>query len=250
MDTLEQKQQENKSTNDRMFDLTEKYIMQYVADQFKLTPEEIFMNTVGLSNIEKPLILNPITAYSDKILVLYVDIVPYDYKCDIPEELLKEEVIISMIGFIYHSMINVYNALLSSNIKKEIIPLFIEKSTNLEMDDDALTFYSTYLFPKHRQMLILEKMKTEMETVILDMINELKNNMELTEKESETMFTKINEFTTQLSELKTQIENIHYDDASVIKIEDEVNASFEKNQRIGIIYKEYTKEEISEKYNI
>lgn len=194
----------------KMFDLAEKCVMEYMLDALKSTPEALFTNTDVLSNKTVPLILKPIETYSKNLISLTIKIVPFDYECNIPADLLNHDEINNMIGFIYHSISTVYNSVLSNNIKDESQQLLINTSTHLEMDDGALSMYPIYIYPVRRKELMFLQLRDEIEKTLSQL--EAKN-------ESDDVNKMIKEVYEQYDQLVVLIREINYNKEVADKIE-------------------------------
>lgn len=235
----EEKIKQNTDTTNKMFDLAEKCVMQYMVQHFALTPEQLFTNTNAMQNTTQPLVLKPITSYSDNILLLQITIVPHDYVCNIPDVLKQDATINNMIGFIYHSIINVYNTILNTNINENVVQTVIEASVHLEMEDDALSMYPIYIFPERRKQLMFLQMKDDIEKTLQQFTNANVNA---------NMQTQIQDVQTQYDELLVHINNIVYDVNIADTTEKTMNAVLATNDRIGIIFTQLKECELQDYY--
>jgi hypothetical protein len=212
----------------KMFDVAEKIIMMYMCKYFNKSPAELFVDPKPIENDDKPLILNPI--HNDKYLQLNLEIVDCDYVSNIPDDIKENEGLNYSLGFIYHSIITVFNEILSSNIKKDCVEDITQQSFNLEMDDNNITMFPVYIYPKRRGQLMLSQIKEDIE-IYLETQKDIPSEVR----------TKANE---ELAICSEKLDNIHYDIAEADKIEKEVNLRFLKKFRIGINVKELSKDEL------
>jgi hypothetical protein len=211
------------NAGNKMFDLAEKCCMEYMLQYVNLPADVLFENILVLKNKTMPLVIKPIPEHSDNLICLYLKIVPWDYVSEIPESLKENEVIISMIGFIYHSITTVYNSILNSNIKEKSIDVMCEASMHLEMDDDTISMYPIFIYPQRRKELMFLQVQDDVEKTLQDIQEQYDN-------------------------LVTHIKNIVYDKQEADKIEQDANLALKKNNRIGIVYKEVPVDKLSEYY--
>lgn len=242
--TDEQKQHLQRIEMNRMFDLAEKPIMEYICMHLKMTPKVLFKTFEVMGSKSNPLIMNPIPEYNDKYLAFSLEIVPYDYKLIIPDALKEIESINYTLGFIYHSVTTVYDSILNSNINDDVTELFINSSFHLEMDDDSISMFPVYIFPARREFLMLTQIKTEIEKLIDELPKEgvVKLSPGLT-LEIQKVHEKHNIITTRLNA-------INYDNDLAAKQEHDINESFKTNNRLGIVFNELSVDQLPEGFKI
>ena len=217
MPKIDDKEDASKIEAERMFNLAENIIMRYMSEYLNIPADKLFKQFCA-SNTQKPLILNPIKEYSNKYLEFSLDIVPYDYKLELPKILEDNKEINYIVGFIYHSIITVFNAILKSNICDDKMIVIYNAAFYFELDDNNLAFYPIYNHPPRRMKNMLLQMKSDLEA-------------EMRVKPS-------NELSNQYSQLLAHINSINYDDEAADKDELKVNNDIKKSNRIGIIFKE------------
>lgn len=232
----EEKIQQNIDTTNKMFDLSEKCIMQYMSQYFCITPEELFTNTSVIENITRPLVLKPIASYGSNLIVLNIAIVPHDYVCNIPDVLKQDTTINNMIGFIYHSITNVYNTILNANINTSAVQTVINGSVHLEMDDNTLSMYPIYIFPARRKQLMFLQMKDDIEKTLQHHASNANASMQ----------SQIQDVQTQYDELLLHIDKIVYDTTVADDTEKTVNLNLLTSNRIGIIFAEVKETELKD----
>lgn len=238
MATVNEKIKENTTTTNTMFDLSEKCIMQFMLQHTNVTPDVLFITYNALNNKTVPLVLNPITSYSNNILVLSIEIVPHDYVCNIPPILLQNEIINNIIGFIYHSVITVHNTILSTNIKDTFTQTMIDDSMHLEMDDNKLSMFPIYLFPARRKEFMFLQMKDDLEKVLQQCSANGIHNDE-TKKQMQ-------DIQVQYNELMQHLQNITYDKTIADTAEKDKNIEWFTHNRIGITFTEISPDKIKE----
>jgi hypothetical protein len=235
---METEETATKNVANRMFDLAEKCVMEYMCAHYKISPEMLFVDPSALSGKTIPLLINPIKTYSDNIISLTIDIVPYGYVSNIPAVLKENETIVNMIGFIYHSINTVFNTIINTNIKESFTDEVFNASVHLEMDDNAIAMYPIYIFPERRRKL-----------VFLQIRDDIDNTMNKLKASSIDNSIKITDFTKQYEQLTADINDIKYDIECADKVEMQVNEDLKKNNRIGIIFKEIPIDTLNEYCN-
>lgn len=219
--------------SNRMFDTAEKIIMSYMCEHLAKTPQELFVDPSPMLSPDKPLILNPILSYSDKYLAFNLEIVEANYVSNIPEALMEDESINYTIGFIYHSITTVFNAIISKNIAESAKELIIQSSFHLEMDDNKLTLFPLYIFPKRRGQLMLLQMKDELE-----------KTLEKYKDTSDTEQPGIDRLRLQCKNANDHLATIQYDNEVANSTEKNMNELLVNKCRIGINVVELTKEQL------
>ena len=220
---------------ERMFNLAEKCVSEYMCSHLKMKPEDLLESCSALNAKTIPLFLYPIKEYNDKYLSLSIDIVPYDYICYIPEQLKDDESINHSLGFIYHSVTTVFNTIFKSNIKKNAAETVISNSFHLEMNDENLTMYPVYLYPPRRGEFMLLQIKQEMEYEL----SKYPINVQLLEP----LKSQIDELREQYLLINKHLDDNKYDKVTADENEKLINDSFKKNDRIGVVFREISKED-------
>ncbi len=203
----------SKEEQDRMFDIAESIVMQYMSYYLDVPVNDLFIDK---SNIDRkiPLCIKPIEKYSDKNIAFSLQLVPHDYKLDIPDELKEAEEFKKVIGFIYYSVMVVFNSLLKINIKYEKMHMMAHESFNMELDDEAFAFYPVYMFPPKRMHGMLLQMKESIESDI--------------KRSDDPSLHK------QLEELNLHLGRIQYSEEEASEHELAKNNELKEKKRIGI----------------
>lgn len=239
--TPEEAQRKASADANMMFDISERCIMKYMSEHLNIKPEELFIdNTLDLSKPDIPFLLPPNEKTNGKYLAFYLNIVPYDYKTVIPDSLVDDNSINYSLGFIYHAITEVFNAVLSKNINVNAQNIVINASFHMEMDDNNLTFYPVYIFPERRTKLMLENLKKELERVLANYANN--GNANFTNEVQE----EIDKYRSQYEYVTSRLNSIEYDGFTADKREKSMNESLEKNNRIGITIKELSEDDLKE----
>ena len=208
-----------KDESDRMFNFAEKWIMDYMSTLTDTKIKELF--TTPEVEPPQPVYTAPIKELDDARIEFSLDIVEHDYKLNIPSNLVDDPSINHVLGFIYHSIKEVFNAIVNNNIKPESSKLIYDSSFHLEIDDDSLTFFPIYIYPQRRKEIMLNQMKDEIGKVLNTNVNQIE------QKIRDDMVTKYN----QINKL---ISDISYDSVEADKIEISKNTEYQKNKRLGV----------------
>jgi hypothetical protein len=239
MENLSEEEKKRIEAN-KMFDLAEKCIMEYLCLYMKLTPSELYINnTEGMLSSE-PLILYPIKEYSDEYLSFSLEVVPHDYQLTLPEQLQNDSNINNALGFIYHAISQVFNAVVNHSILEDKCKDILNASIHMEYDDKSFTFYPFYIFPQRRQELIFLQFKED-----LDKIKE-PNEYGQIPWDSLKEETK-DEWEMRYAQIKNIISNIKYDENIANETEKAANDEIQQLDRIGIIFNEIVYDQLFKK---
>ncbi|MGL5935651.1 MAG: hypothetical protein ACRCZI_08500 [Cetobacterium sp.] len=242
--TINNVELDNLSQNDRtkiardeinkMFDVSERCIMKYISEFFQISPGEIFIDTKVDCNLpDVPIVMKETITHNDKPVMITLEIVENDYINNLPENLKNHEDVIYTLGFIYHSVMTVYNAIINKNIVEKYEEQIIKTSIHLELDDESLTFYPLYIDPRRRAEMILENAKEELLTRLAE-IKELCDNGKITR---ELVHEQV-DLKSQYDKTLEQLQRVIYDKDVVAEEEEKVNKELKLKKRIGIIFKQ------------
>lgn len=210
-----------KSESDRMFNFAEKWVMEYMCVLTNSTMDDLF--TMPTVETPQPVYTAPIKEIDDARIEFTLDIVDHDYKLDIPENLLNDARVTHVLGFIYHSIKEVFNAVVNNSIKNDSAKLIYDSSFHLEINDDSLTFFPIYLYPQRRREIMLTQMRDE----IFNVLKQENVQNELEEKV-------IKEMNLKYSQICELIDKIEYDSNEADTQEVSKNAELQKCKRLGI----------------
>ncbi len=122
----------------KMFDISEKIVMEYICKLLEKKPNEIFKDSEVLNLSKEDLILFPSTEYdSNKYLSLGLEIVSHDHITVIPEQLKNNTYITESINFIAHSVYEVFRSIINYNLTEEGTKIAFEKSIHFELDEKS-----------------------------------------------------------------------------------------------------------------
>lgn len=209
-----------KNESDRMFNFAEKWIMDYMSILTDTKITELFTTY----EVESPqsVYTAPIKELDDARIEFSLDVVEHDYKLHILPNLVDDPRINHVLGFIYHSIKEVFNAIVNNNIKSESTKLIYDSSFHLEIDDDSLTFFPVYIFPQRRKEIMLTQMKEEIDKVLNS-----GNQNQIEKKIRDDMVSKYE----QINKL---IADISYDSAEADSMEMNKNTEYQKTKRLGV----------------
>ena len=208
----------------KIFDLAEKCIMEYICYYYEMQPEKLFIE-FNIPVQTMPLLINPIEDYSKNILSLSIDIVPHDHVSNIPADLLNNTIIIELIQFIHQGVNSVLDAILNSNIQKDASAIINKNSIYLEFDSCTNTMYPIYIFPEKRRKIALMQFRDEIK-------NKMINENKMTDENTKAEYTK------QYEDLTAAINSINYDIDYVDVFTKQMNNKLKNSKRIGIIFAE------------
>jgi hypothetical protein len=209
-----------KSESDRMFNFAEKWVMDYMCLITNTKINELFLTSKV--ELPQPVYTAPIKELDNARIEFSLDVVEHDYKLNIPPNLVDDLRINHVLGFIYHSIKEVFNAVVNNNIKPESAKLIYDSSFHLEINDDSLTFFPIYIYPQRRKELMLTQMKDEISKALSD-----KNIKQLEGKIVSDMASKCEQIDKLLGD-------ISYDSNDAYSMEVRKNAEYQKNKRLGI----------------
>lgn len=195
------------------FSVTERTITEYIADFYNTEPEDMFKNLgMDLSKSDQSIILAPIPGYTNSCIQLKLEIVPHDYKAQIPFELKYHTRVSDCIDFFCDAVDFIYGLIILDNIKDEMRSKVDELPFDFEIDENNLTFYPTHFYPERRREIMLKHGIEEAIKV----------------KDDESVIAKMRE----------ELATIKYDSTVADRQEAEYNNKIAKYKRIGIVYKE------------
>lgn len=231
-------QEKNKLEVDKIFDVTESTLLEYLSNYYKKTPKELFKIIPKKNN--DSLILKPLGVgeVGDKYIKLNLSIVNKEYKTELIDELKKNEHIMQSIGFLYHGVNTVLNMTNQHNINENIHEYILKHSIHFELDVENLTFYPVYVNPMHKAECILLQYKFEIEKLL--------NQGKCGDDDDDT----IENLTNQLNSINYDLENnINYNAEEVKKEEEEKNKLIKETSiRIGIIVSYINFDQTPEQY--
>ena len=209
-----------KSESDRMFNFAEKWIMEYMCYLTDSKVNDLFITPDV--DTPQPVYTAPIKELDSARIEFSLDIVEHDYKLAIPANIVDDARINHVLGFIYHSIKEVFNAIVNNSIRSESVKLIYDNSFHLEINDDSLTFYPIYIYPQRRKEIMLTQMRDEIFAILNG------NNVNQIEKKI------VNNMITKHTQICKLIDDINYDRIEADRIEVIKNNEFAKSKRLGI----------------
>jgi len=208
-----------KSESDRMFNFAEKWIMEYMCYLTDSKLNDLFITPDV--DTPQPVYTAPIKELDSARIEFSLDIVEHDYKLAIPANIVDDARINHVLGFIYHSIKEVFNAIVNNSIRSESVKLIYDNSFHLEINDDNLTFFPIYIYPQRRKEIMLTQMRGEISKILNGDTSQIEQNIHT------DMITKH----TQICKL---IDEISYDSTEADRMEVVKNTELQKSKRLGI----------------
>jgi hypothetical protein len=249
---LNKEEQINLARNEvnRMFNISEKCIMKYICNYYNIKPEDLFIDSSNnINEKDYPLILsvceesegqntNP---SQKKYISLSLEIVQHDFKTNIPQKYLEDDGLNYALGFIYHSVTTVFNAIISKNIKDDQISTLMDGSFHLEFNDETYTFYPIYIYPQKRYELMLKNSKDEIIAQLKKYASLIRENQATNEMKQEFEHIRVQYYKTD-----EILKKISYDANDALEEETKINEILKEHDRIGIVFKEITANQIKD----
>jgi hypothetical protein len=232
--------------SEKLFDVSEKIILQYISDFLAKPSDELFINNNTDSLVTEPLIYKPLPETDNKYIYLGLEIVPPGYICNLYpasskderiSKLFNLEIIQEGIKFLNYSICEVFKAItMASLTDKNAL-----EGYHIEYDPESGTFLFMYIDPTRRKILesiniyeYLMSFKTP------DANNEIKFD-KLTDEEKNYYEVNLQNILKVLKEVnETNDDDISRMESEELKINNEII----KKNRIGIVFKELTKDDM------
>ncbi len=206
----------------KMFDLSEKVLMEYVCYYMDKRPEELFEQSIDKITSGE-FVIQSLEDGKKETLHFSLEMVPANFENKIPKELLDNPFIRDIIKFIEHSIKEVFNSIVL-NIKKECVAEFMNRSFHLELDPVSLSFKPIYVYPVKRQLKIAIGGEAQIKQFY-------ESNKHLLNTDAENQLNK------KIRELRYVIDKNKFDENEAEKKEKEINDYIKDIYRIGIIFK-------------
>lgn len=214
-----------------MFDIAEKVVMEYICYFLHKPPCEIFVADNMDNYTKSPFILRPIEG-TDKFLTFTLEMVPHTYISNIPDTILSNKIVNEGLEFIVSSVQQVFNTIMYNSVKPELTNDVVDASFHLEFDEKSNTFCPVYIYPKRRQQLLFLKHKEAMDRI----------RPGITDTPQQA------EFDECYSNIQILIDSSTFDATEASEAETEANTKFETRNKIGIIFKEVSADELPDNY--
>lgn len=222
-------EEKQKMEINKMFDLGEKVLMDYMCYYLKALPSELFNNIENL--IHDELVLHPIDEYKPNTFLHFkLEIVPHDFCSTIPEQLKSNAFIVDALRFLNHAVQEVFIAIQHHNLKDEMAQVVLTSSIHFEFDAQRCSFKPVYIFPNRRQTHILSN--------CLDSLTRFyKESVDNGSWDTITEDVK-KEWEANRSKTSELLESMQYNAEQADKKEEEANEGLETAYRIGVVFRE------------
>lgn len=228
---IKQKMEANK-----MFDIAEKPVMEYMCYFYKKTPDLLFNDYENV--VSDKLILLPLEEKSD-FIGLSIELVDKDYMSNIPQDIKENEVIRSSIGFLYNAVACVSNALSMSNIKDEFKEEVEQNFLHFAFDDNDFSFHPVHIFWKRRKSIMTQDLISK----ISHKLASLEENLE--EEECKKMYDELKEF---YEINKKNMELFQHSEEEAREVEKEKLEEYKNMNKLGIKYEKLKFNELNDFY--
>jgi hypothetical protein len=215
-------EQKNKIQMDKLFNTSEGVIQEWVAGFVGKPINELFDVVTPC----EPIVFYPSDKTDGKFMEFKLELVPANYKANLEDEILEEKLVVDAIHFFIYSIRVVYGSIMKTS---EPGPAH---DVCMEWDSESMTFYPKY-FPD------IKKKRDYLNYVFGHMMNAKKD---LPDDKVEEWDTDFKELSKDLAETNKTMEEEKIEE----KIE-EKTLEWGCYNRIGIIVKYLSKEEVSEK---
>lgn len=229
-------QEKSRMEANKMFDIAEKPMMEYMCYFYKKTPEELFSNYENV--VSDNLIIFPLEVDSH-FISLSIEMVDKDYISVIPENVKKNDTINNSIGFLYNAISCVTNAISLSNIKDEYKEEVDKNFIHFAFDEDDWSFRPVYVFWKRRKYMMTQDLLAR----ISKTLEKLEQNLD--QEECRNQYDELKQYYEHNQKL---FEEYHYDDKEAKQIELQKNEELKSMNKIGIKYTELKFEDLNEQY--
>jgi hypothetical protein len=220
----------------KMFDLAEKPIMEYISYALKSDPREIFQFPEDLNLKTDELILMPLEEVGN-YLCFKLEVVTYDYENTIPAELLENKDIKGSLKFLDHSVQEVYNAITAKSLSEAGLTKSFAASFHFEFDENDVSFKPIYVYHTRRQVNIFEKCKKELQDFYE--AHQQNNTWEDVDEKVQTQWN------SHYGQIISALENMHYDEATADKKEEEMKEYLKNSHKLAVVFREADKSEFT-----
>ena len=221
MDSLT-KEQKNKIQMDKLFNSSEGVIKEWVSEFVGKPANELFDVVTPVEAV----VFYPSDKTEGKYMEFKLEVVPFNYKANINDEILDEKLIVDTIHFFVYSIRVVYASIMKTS---EPGPAH---DVCMEWDSESMTFYPRY-FPD------IKKKRDYLNYVFGHMMNAKKKLPE----------DKVDEWNADFAELNRDLSETNkiMEDEKINEQIEEKSMEWSKHNRIGIVVKYLSKEDVSEK---
>ncbi len=228
--------EKRKMEANKMFDIAEKPLMEYMCYFYKKTPEELFNDYKDV--ISDSLIVFPLSNNS-KFISFSIEMVDKDYKANVPDGILGHDTIKNTVGFLYNAISCVSNALSMSNIKDEYKEEVDKNFLHFAFDENDFSFHPVYIFWKKRKTIMTQDLLSKIEHTLSNL------EQHLDQEECKKQYDELKEY---YEFSKKALDEYSYEEEEADRIESETNQQLKNLNKLGIKYVELSFDELDESY--
>jgi len=241
MENLTDKQKEHFEKN-KMFDLAEFNVMEYIEFLLKENKNRIFTHGDQCKKSE-PLIFYPIQDYNPNIYLSFeIKLLPPEYQTD-AKNFQTYKNIKEGIDFLVKSVYEVFFTIMTIGITDEFKDEVANTlSLHLEFDEETFSFVPIYLNPNKRKILMCQNILQQFQKLEEEKDkagNLVWDKLPITEK---------NKFISQVNETIKIYESIEFDEEKIKEDELTNNAKFRSMNKLFIIVKELEYQELPDNF--
>jgi hypothetical protein len=233
--------EENADKVNKMFDMAEKPIMEYISNFLDIDPKDLFKDPIP--EFYKSIVLHPIKEYNkDKYLQITLKVMPYDYDITkvVSKDLLNQDIIKKSIGFLVYCINSVYVSVVMANMKDRNLII----NTELKFDDKTLGFVPVYAHELTVKHSIAEKKMNELLIVKNNILTERSDNHS---KKDDIIETKVKEINLELNNIMSNLISLNkqLNDTSISNLISDNIDKYKTKPVIGIVITELNEDQTS-----
>lgn len=231
-------EEKQKIEANKMFDIAEKPLMEYMCYFYKKTPQELFDDHENV--ISDKFILLPLEKDSD-FIALSIEVVDKDYVSNIPENIKQNDIVRNSIGFLYNAVACVSNMILTRNIKPDHIEEVEQNFLHFAFDDSDFSFHPVHIFWKRRKSLMTQDLLSKINNELL--------NMEPNLIDGDDNYKKVYDDLKNSYEVnKKALELFEHSEEEALAVEKEKTEEYKNMNKLGIIYEELKFHDLNDFY--
>jgi hypothetical protein len=236
--------EENADKVNKMFDMSEKTIMEYISNFLDMDPKDLFKDPIP--EFSKSIVLHPIKEYNkDKYLQITLKVMPCDYDITkvVSNNLLNQDIIKKSMGFLVYCVNSVYVSVVMANMKDRNLII----NTELKFDDKTLGFVPVYAHELTVKHSIAEKKMNELLIVKRGILAERSEKSEILSKKYDVIETKVKEINLELNSVMADLISLNnqLNDTIITKLISDNVDKYKTKPVIGIVITELNEDQTS-----